>query len=222
MKKIISFIVFLSLLVSILKANNVSVNNVKLTGQNTIKHSYQVKFDVGWDNSWSDGVSKWDAVWVFVKYRKTSDPIWKHSTLNFIDGHGPNDGHSVPTGSLIHSAQDVPGGSHGVFICADHSILQSVNYTNAELQWNYGVDGELDTDSFEICVFAIEMVRIPQGSFEIGGSGSWAFFNASNGSGPITINSSMSNLIKSHPGSYPNYNPDDSQIEVNGIKIDGN
>jgi formylglycine-generating enzyme required for sulfatase activity len=46
-----------------------------------------------------------------------------------------------------------------------------VNWANARIRWNYGVDGVLDNDSVEIRLFALEMVYCPQGAFNLGSGG---------------------------------------------------
>ena len=52
-------------------ANNISVTNVSLTGQNTADNYTFVRFDISWENSWrtSSAPANWDAAWIFVKYR---------------------------------------------------------------------------------------------------------------------------------------------------------
>jgi len=58
-------------------ANNISVGNVTLTGQNTSAgvnndaNFSLVQFSLSWENSWrvGDGPANWDAAWVFVKFR---------------------------------------------------------------------------------------------------------------------------------------------------------
>ena len=52
-------------------ANNISISNTSLTGQNTTGKYVTVQFTASWDNSWrmSAGAANWDAAWVFVKYR---------------------------------------------------------------------------------------------------------------------------------------------------------
>ena len=58
-------------------ANNISVGNVTLTGQNTsagvnnAANFSLVQFNLSWENSWrvGDGPANWDAAWVFVKFR---------------------------------------------------------------------------------------------------------------------------------------------------------
>jgi formylglycine-generating enzyme required for sulfatase activity len=71
--------------VAILHANNISVSNVTLTGQNNsagannVANFSLVKFNLRWENSWriSTGSTNWDAAWVFVKFRVgASDPTF--------------------------------------------------------------------------------------------------------------------------------------------------
>ena len=70
---------------AILHANNISVSNVTLTGQNTSAGANNaanfslVKFNLSWENSWriSTGSANWDAAWIFVKFRVgASDPTF--------------------------------------------------------------------------------------------------------------------------------------------------
>lgn len=52
-------------------ANNVTVSNMALTGQDASNDYVLIEFDVSWENSWrtSSAPNNWDAVWVFVKYK---------------------------------------------------------------------------------------------------------------------------------------------------------
>ena len=77
---ILLFILFFSLS---LYANNLRVENITLTGQNTTDDYTMVQFDISWDNSWRDIINS-DAVWVFVKY-KGSDGLWQHARLGLND-----------------------------------------------------------------------------------------------------------------------------------------
>lgn len=152
-------------------ANNIAVSNIHLTGQNKTNHFTLVQFDISWDNSWrvSSGPSNWDAAWVFVKYRVKTQTDWHHATLNYTDGTGSGDGHTEPSGSNIASSDDNgAGGAYGVFIYANADEAGSVSYSGAKLRWNYGTDGLGDDDSVEVCVYAVEMVYVPQGSFYVG------------------------------------------------------
>ncbi len=87
MKKIhtiLSFLIFF-LFGNLLLANNITVSNCTLTGQNTSAGANNpanfslVQFDLSWENSWRLSVApaNWDAAWVFVKFQVgASDPAF--------------------------------------------------------------------------------------------------------------------------------------------------
>jgi len=163
------FLLFVS---NTLFANNIQISNTTLTDKNTTDDFVLVQFDVFWENSWrvSTGPSNWDAAWVFIKYRVTTQATWKHATLHYVDGSGSGDGHTVPTNGVIESNNDNgTGGAHGAFIYRIADMPQTgVSYTGVQLRWDYGIDGVADTDEIEICVLGIEMVYVPQNSFYVG------------------------------------------------------
>ena len=186
-----------SLFQTFLFANNILVNNVSLTGQNPASQYTMVKFDISWENSWrtSTPENKWDAAWIFVKYRRKAEKNWHHAYLN-------NEGHIAPTGSEITPGFVVTNISFdaktnpavGVFLYrnADSVGTGNVNYTGVQLRWNYGVSDLAEYDSVEVCVFALEMVYIPTGSFYVGdgpGSNSRGCFVAGNTQDPFQITS---------------------------------
>lgn len=156
-------------------SNNVTVSNVNLTDQDTANNYTMVNFDVSWDNSWriSTNQQNWDAVWVFVKYRLKNQTFWQHASLNWVDGTGATDGHTIPANCNIESANDNGNGNaYGVFVYRNADMAQaSVNYSGIKLRWEYGDDLLQDEDSVEICVFAIEMVYVPQASYYLGSGG---------------------------------------------------
>jgi len=151
---------------NILYGHGVVINNMSLTGQNTASDYTKVEFDISWNGSWrnSSGINNWDACWVFVKYRKKNQTTWNHATLNYVDG--TNDGHTAPSGSTINTSSD--GKGIMIYRSTANNANESVNFTDVQLRWNYGTDGLADNDSIEVCVFAIEMVYVPQGSFYAG------------------------------------------------------
>jgi formylglycine-generating enzyme required for sulfatase activity len=167
---------FAFLIAGTLFANNVKISNVGLRDQNPGGDYTHIKFDVRWENSWrvTAAPANWDAVWIFAKFRPRIGGEWKHCSLNWVDGTGSADGHTVPSGAVISSAQDATGISRGVFMYASATTGGTANYTNAKLRWNYGADGIGDADSVEISVFAIEMVYVPTDSFWVGGIGGGA------------------------------------------------
>jgi len=190
-------LIALSLPLTFLFANNIQVSNVKLVEQNTFNQYTMVKFDISWQNSWrfSTLESNWDAAWIFVKYRRKSETVWHHARLN-------DTGHVAPTNSKITSglsivnqpfnAKDNP--AVGVFLYRETEGSGSVNYTGVKLRWNYSANDLKDHDSVEVCVFAIEMVYIPTGSFYAGdnvypGSKSIGYFVTGTTTDPFLVTS---------------------------------
>jgi len=61
-------------------------NNVRISGEpdvqlNATSDSLSLTFILSWDNSWRDNFN-WDAVWLFVKYKKEgSTDAWSHLYL---------------------------------------------------------------------------------------------------------------------------------------------
>jgi formylglycine-generating enzyme required for sulfatase activity len=171
-----------------LSANNIAVTNVTTTGKDITDQYIMVQFDLSWDNSWrtSTGPSNWDAAWVFIKFRRAgfSSP-WMHATLN-------TSGHTNPGGCEITTPTD----GKGVFVYRDTDGIGTFSKTGVQIRWNYGVDGILDNDDFEVYVMAIEMVYVPQGSFAAGSGGT-----ESNRFTLTTINTATANTVPSGTGS---------------------
>lgn len=143
----------------VIHANNIQVSNVSLTGKNTITDTYQIQFDLGWENSWrtSSAEANYDAAWVFIKFRLDPALPWIHATLG-------STGHVQASGSTI----TVPADLKGAFIFRSGDGIGNVNFTGTQLQWNYGASGVADNAVIEVRVLAMEMVQIPQGAFFIG------------------------------------------------------
>lgn len=193
-------------------ANNVKVENVGIANQNNTLDVKDIQFDISWDNSWRTSASptNWDACWVFAKYRKTSSTTWEHATLSTSNGN-----HTAPSGSTIDAVSD----GLGVFIFRDSDGTGNVDWDGAALEWSYGVDGLLDNDSVEVCVFAIEMVYVPQGSFYIGdGNGTTrstlGFHEYPLVYNPVQITNSPSVRIRAVSGG-------DAPLATTGLYLDG-
>lgn len=130
-----------------------------MSGQNGVLNYTMINFDLSWDHSWRTSTyeSNWDAAWVFVKWRLKTSNVWNHATIDTL-------GHTVPADATIETPLD----ERGVFIYNAYDTISSNVFTGIQLRWDYGVDGLFDNDSVEICVFAIEMVYVPQGEFYLG------------------------------------------------------
>jgi hypothetical protein len=151
------FFLFLLLVAATqMKANNMLVKNVTTTGNNATNKTIQVQFDMSWDNSWRDGIN-WDAAWVFMKY-KDANGLWQHVQLNttgFANGTG--------TANTIQVGSD----KVGAFVYRAAAGTGTFASTTMQLQWNYGLSGLTNVTGLEIRVFAVEMVYVPQGDFNV-------------------------------------------------------
>jgi formylglycine-generating enzyme required for sulfatase activity len=193
-----------------LHANGLVISNTSLTGQNTGNGTWQVRFNVTWNNSWRDNIN-WDGVWIFCKYRVGAGP-WLHATLS------PT-GHLTGTGTpiQIQAACD----QKGAFITRRDLGSGTVTTTQVELRWHYAADGVLNTDVPDMNIYGMEMVYIPTGPFTIGdgngvsSSATGSFFAVSQHL-PYTIDALMSpNISASSNMTNSASNP------VNNIRIDG-
>ena len=153
-------------------SNNIQIANVTLTGQNTTSDFTMVQFDLTWENSWrvNSGPSNWDAAWVFVKYRVGSGP-WLHA---FLDNSGHNTGSGTAASiapGLLNTANAFNATTNpamGAFVHRSGNGAGTFTQTGLQLRWNYGANGIADGDAVDIKVFAVEMVYVPSGSFQVG------------------------------------------------------
>ncbi|MEO1437304.1 MAG: SUMF1/EgtB/PvdO family nonheme iron enzyme [Bacteroidota bacterium] len=158
---------------------NVTVSNVALTGQDVNANTYQVNFDISWEDSWRTNTfeSNWDAVWIVVKYRQTPALEWQQANV-------AEAGSVFPTGTTADF-----GGNVGFFLYRDAPGIGDVDFDNVSVRWEYG--SVPDDQVLEVCVIATEMVYIPEGAFEVGDGSSNAIgnFQAGNSGNPLTITS---------------------------------
>ena len=154
-------------------SNNVQVSNVRLTNQNTSSDFTMVEFDITWENSWryNGGPNNWDAAWIFVKYKIGPGP-WLHAWLN-------NTGHQFCASATLSNGLLTPGAAFnstanpvlGVFLYRAVPGSGTFSCVDVQLRWNYGANSVTDNAQVDIKVFAIEMVYIPEGTFEVGSGG---------------------------------------------------
>ncbi|MFN9999255.1 MAG: SUMF1/EgtB/PvdO family nonheme iron enzyme [bacterium] len=139
-------------------ANDILISNISLVNRNKSTDIVFVQFDLSWQNSFrtSSGSANWDAAWVFVKYRIGETGEWKHATLN-------NGGHTIPSGTATTQTDGT-----GLFFYRDTDGTGTFSKSGIELRWNYGTDGVADDSKIYVKVFAVEMVYIPSGEFQLG------------------------------------------------------
>lgn len=137
--------------------NGLVISNTSLTGQNTSTQTWQVRFNITWENSWRDNIN-WDAAWVFCKFRVGTN-AWSHATLSTT---------GFQTGSGTPININVACDQKGAFISRRELGDGTLTATQLEIRWNYGVDGVSNVAVPDVNVFAMEMVYVPSGPFTIG------------------------------------------------------
>ena len=194
MKKIKILCLAFSITTSICNANNIVVANALLNSQNTTSKTSVINFDASWENSWrtSTNENNYDGAWIFVKFRKMGTLDWRHCTVtNTLSTAAPGAIFTVPTDGK------------GAFLYRAADGLGTINFVGNKLVWNYGVDGILDNETVEIRVFALEMVYVTPGTFQLGSGGTEgnAFSSGSTifpyqvaSNGAITVGTGSGNL----------------------------
>jgi formylglycine-generating enzyme required for sulfatase activity len=165
-------------------ANNIQIANVKLTGQdvgsgtnNTANFTY-IAFDISWQNSWrtptSSGLLNWDAAWVFAKFRKATNGVWgpwEHVRIS-QSGHITGSGTAAtiqtelqnPTLSFNSTSNPVVG----AFVYRSNVSSGVFSQNQLKLKWDYRRNNINDDEIVEVKVFAVEMVYIPGGAYDVG------------------------------------------------------
>jgi formylglycine-generating enzyme required for sulfatase activity len=192
-------------------ANNITVSSPTLTDGSPSDGYGFVTFDLSWENSWrlSSGASNWDAAWVFVKYRVGGTGEWLPANLH-------NTGHIAGSGTaaditvglvddnLTFNAITNPG--IGAFVYRSSAGTGTFTSTGLKLRWDYGTDGDgiVGGTNVEVKVFAIEMVRVMEGAFNVGGGGGIAAFTSTTiSTANATTAPSGSGTLGGAAGGYP-------------------
>jgi formylglycine-generating enzyme required for sulfatase activity len=205
-------------------ANNIQVSNLSLTDENRLEGHVTVQFDLTWENSWrlSSGPSNWDAAWVFMKYR-VGNGEWKHAKLN-------NTGHTMGSGTpsthtigLLNDDAAFDATNNpcvGMFVYRSEASSGTFTNTGVKLRWNYGANGIGDGVSIDVKVFAIEMVYVAQGAFNVGGGGgSFAFTSTTINTADARFTPVGSGTLGGKAGGYPtNASIPDNSSWPNGYK----
>ena len=199
MKKFTSLL-FATVLVSTLFANNLQIISLSTAGNNSANKTVLIKFDIGWENSWRTtfAPTNWDAAWVFIKYKNPVTFEWQHATLSTAASD-----HIAGGASTVKPSPD----GVGAMIYRSTEGSGTVNFTGTQLMWRYGADG-LSSPATDITVMGIEMVYAPEGSFYIGdGNGTLysaqhAFYGGTSSvKTPVQITGGISPVIYNSLGS---------------------
>ena len=150
-----------------LAANNVQIKNLSYTAING-GTQYQLSFDISWENAWrlDGGVVHQDAVWFFAKYKTPANPNWQHLKL---------EANAVETAGQLE--YKVTADQIGAFIYLNTDKVGNVNNT----QFTVKSDILPSPSSLaDIKVFAVEMVKVPEGPFWFGDGSDQSFFGSKN------------------------------------------
>lgn len=162
--RLIFFIPLILLLAHTVKANNVRIVEDLEVGDQFPDKIATVSFKVAWDNSWRDDFN-WDAVYIFLKYRKKDEKEWKHVFL-MDNGHTLTQGfeYQMAKTATLHRAM-------GIFVQRKTAGGGDVKVSLA-LKWRIEQNNLLPTDflndEVELQANCIEMVYHPQGAFCLG------------------------------------------------------
>jgi formylglycine-generating enzyme required for sulfatase activity len=198
--------IILFLIPALVMGNNVQISNVTLTNDSTIN------FNISWENSWRVGVApdNHDAVWVFLKRRDCASGQWSHVDLSSTVAN-----HSTAAPLEIYiDGKDVTN-AKGVFLRRSADGTGNIASTAISLRMT-----ALPVGQYDFRVFGIEMVQIPQDSFQLGdgniSTGSFRQGNTTNpykvtSEGAISVSTAAGNLYTSStsyrplalPANYP-------------------
>ena len=150
-------------------ANNLNINTVTYnSGAGT------VTFNISWENSWRTNTApnNWDAAWVFIKRKNCNLNYWQHQD---VSSTGANHTAAAPLG--VQTTAD----GKGVFIRRSANGTGNINETSITLKLGT-VPGAIA--EWDMQVFGVEMVYVPQGAFELGDGSSINSFRRGGGPAP--------------------------------------
>lgn len=150
-------------------ANNIEISNVSYSsGAGT------VTFNISWENSWRTNTApnNWDAVWVFIKRKNCGINYWQHQDVSATAAN-----HSTSFPLEIQTTAD----GKGVFVRRSGNGTGNITSTSVTLKLA-AVPGAVA--EWDMQVFGIEMVYIPQGSFQIGDGASIVSLRQGGGPAP--------------------------------------
>ena len=187
-------------------ANNLTISNTNYDGNETIT------FDLSWENSWRTSITQpynYDGIWIFVKVRECtqknlgSPSGFTHAWLSTSAGdHSASN--SAPGGEALTievGTTDIAATSRGmgIFLYQTNDVTEATDIsTQVTLRWDKatqaGQMAEIDAaDNYDVQVFGVEMIYIPQGDFYVGdGASSNCFQDAGGNPYQITSEASLS------------------------------
>ena len=193
-------------------ANNITISNVTHLPNSTTNVD-TIQFDISWDNSWRNTgtpgtTMNYDGAWVFVKVRPSCSKDSAAPASNYNHAWLLNNISAYPAvaGTTLELGTSTVFGSPravGVFIYRSSDgagtfsktirILWDRNLMSQQTGWGFYSplnSPYIPVNGWDIRVYAIEMVYIPQGAFYLGDAsgtspyGSYCTFGLGNGGSP--------------------------------------
>ncbi len=161
-------------------ANDLALTNVTLKPRDDA--TAFVQFDLRWENSWLFTNINHDAAWVFFKIKPEGQAAWEHVILE-------TNGHVAGTGTEVEII--VPPDRVGCFIRRAEEGYGALSVSTVKLAWDFSSHGLVKTDRVRIQAFAVEMVYVASGPFQVGSGGTEArrFYAGGTENDPFQIDS---------------------------------
>jgi formylglycine-generating enzyme required for sulfatase activity len=154
--------------------NAVFANNITITNVVYSSAAGTVTFTISWENSWRTNTApnNWDAAWVFIKRKNCNLNYWQHQD---VSSTAANHSTSAPL-----EVQTTPDGK-GVFVRRSANGTGNIPSTSVTLKLA-AVPGAIA--EWDMQVIGVEMVYVPQGSFQVGDGSSTASLRQGGGVAP--------------------------------------
>jgi formylglycine-generating enzyme required for sulfatase activity len=203
----------------LLASGRLQANAITLSNFSYNQGAQTVTYNIQWQNSWRlDSTAlpfNWDAAWVFVKFRPCGAPAsvaWTHGKVD--PGAANSFGSLQPV--AFGGAQYFPDSAGVMLRRQTNGLFGNAAVTTVTMR----IANLPTTGQFDIKVFGIEMVFVPQGNYALGSvTNSNAFAATTVGSDltPITISTENAVTVFAHnlggvngtvalPAAYPKGN----------------
>ena len=161
-------------LAALLVGFGVYANNINITDVMYSSVAGTVTFNISWENSWRTNTAptNWDAAWVFIKRKNCNLNYWQHQDVSPTAAN-----HSTVAPLQVQTTAD----GKGVFVRRSANGTGNIASTNVTVRLGT-VPGAIA--EWDMQVFGVEMVYVPQGAFELGDGSSASSFRKGGGVAP--------------------------------------
>ena len=165
---------FLLLCTALITGYCTLANNITITDVIYNNGAGTVTFNISWENSWRTNTApnNWDAAWVFIKRKNCNLNYWQHQDVSSTAAN-----HSTIAPLQVQTTPD----GKGVFIRRSGNGTGNIASTSVTIKLGT-VPGAIA--EWDMQVFGVEMVYVPQGAFELGDGSSTNSFRKGGGPAP--------------------------------------